>query len=77
MCIGEKHIKWTDKKWYEINNRIEEVISVDIAFESNYDKVLIAVKEETIVKQIKQELIEFGVEENKILWKTPIILKNL
>ena len=75
--IGEKHIKWTDKKWYEINNRIEEVISVDIAFESNYDKVLIAVKEETIVKQIKQELIEFGVEENKILWKTPIILKNL
>ena len=53
------------------------MISVDIAFESNYDKVLIAVKEETIVKQIKQELIEFGVEENKILWKTPIILKNL
>ena len=29
------------------------------------------------IKAIKQELIEFGVEENKILWKTPIILKNL
>ena len=47
------------------------------AFESNYDKVLIAVKEEIIANQIKQELIEFGVEEDKILWEMPIILKNL
>ena len=75
--VGKKHIKWTDKKWYEINNRIEEVISMNSAFESNYDKVLIAVKEEIIANQIKQELIEFGVEEDKILWEMPIILKNL
>ena len=41
---------------------------------SNYDMILIAVYHEIMAEQIKDKLLELGVDEKKIVWKKPVTI---
>ncbi len=75
--LPRERIIWTDKNWVSIRSKIEEVQSLDQALNTEYTKVFVAVKDSRIATQMKNDLINLGVEPGKILWEEPIILKNL
>ncbi len=59
------------------NNWGGNVISPADAFSKDYDLVLLAVENEGTAEKIKMDLIEKGVPEEKIIWKEPIVLKDV
>ena len=48
------------------------IVTPDAIKECEYDYVIIAVREEELSNEIKKELQEKGVVEEKILWSKPI-----
>ncbi len=62
---------WVDKQ-YEKYQEKYPVRSVAELGETEYDVLMIAVKDRELAENIKCELISRGIEEIKILWKEPI-----
>lgn len=60
---------WTDKNFKDGSHII--CISRERLKEINYDIILIAVKSMVTADEIKRDLIELGVDEEKILWMKP------
>lgn len=50
---------------------------VSALLEDSYDYVVIAVEKEKVGNEIKQELIDMGVDANKLLWRKPLELMDL
>ena len=64
---------WVDKHWDEITDVNEKIYPIDELGEADYDCILIAVKRKELADSIKEELLELGINEDKIWWKSPII----
>ncbi len=62
-------VKWVDRRYQEIQyeNRMK-IDSVDSICNVEFDAVLIAVFDEEIVNQIKQDLMQLGIPEQKMIW---------
>lgn len=68
-------VLWVDKS-SELCKKYADLISpVNMIFKTDYDYIVLAVKNYKMADEIRSELIEQGVENNKILWKKPIYLK--
>ena len=57
---------WTDSNWKKIDNSC--IISVEEALKKEFDKIVIAIKNEEIVQNVCNELKNKGVPESKIRW---------
>lgn len=57
---------WTDSNWKKIDNSC--IISVEEALKKEFDKIVIAIKNEKIVQNVCNELKNKGVPESKIIW---------
>ena len=57
---------WTDSNWKKIDNSC--IISVEEALKKEFDKIVIAIKNEEIVQNVCNELKNKGVPESKIIW---------
>lgn len=57
---------WTDSNWEKIDNSC--IISVEEALKKEFDKIVIAIKNEKIVQNVCNELKNKGVPESKIIW---------
>ena len=57
---------WTDSNWEKIDNSC--IISVEEALKKEFDKIVIAIKNEKIVQNVCNELKNKGVPESKIRW---------
>lgn len=57
---------WTDSNWEKIDNSC--IISVEEALKKEFDKIVIAIKNEEIVQNVCNELKNKGVPESKIIW---------
>ena len=66
-------VLWVDKHWDEITDVNEKIYPIDELGEADYDCILIAVKRKELADSIKEELLELGINEDKIWWKSPII----
>lgn len=65
-------ILWVDKQYERFAETNLGVKSVKELENVDLDCMLIAVKEKELADSIKQELLEYGVPEEKIWWKEPI-----
>lgn len=66
-----KVVAWVDKNAFKYKNDCAEVSEPERLKEIEYDILIIAVKDYELAEQIKKELIEQGISENKITWSTP------
>lgn len=71
--MGKEPVVWVDKQ-YERYQEKYPVKSVEILESASYDLLLIAVKDKEVADKIKEELISGGIEEDKIVWKEPIMV---
>lgn len=62
---------WVDKKPELYAGQLTKVEPVERIFDVEYDYIVIAVKKEKAAKDIEDELISMGIEEDKILWGEP------
>ena len=61
-----KHVLWVDKNADAIkDNRVQKITSIQDGF---YDYILIAIENKNICRQIFDELVEIGIEKNKIIF---------
>lgn len=64
-------VGWLDGNYNQCNFNYREVQGMDALDRLQYDVILIAVKRISMAMQIKSELINKGIEEDKIIWKEP------
>ena len=62
-------VLWVDKKWETIDSTEIPVVGVSQIYDVDYDYIVIAVKNKSLMLEIKNELLGMGVELHKILWK--------
>lgn len=71
-CIQEDEnfnlVSWVDKKCFNqlIQGYLIEEPSIGIKKE--YDKIIIAVKSESVAEEIRSELVQMGVKQENIIW---------
>lgn len=65
-----------DKNWSGMTDTAYEVCPPDRILEVPYDVVIIAVEPEELYGNIRAELKELGVEDEKIIWKKPRIIRT-
>ena len=64
-------VKWVDKDFKNYEKQGMEVEDPQDLFNIEFDYIIIAVKGENIAEIIKEELIQMGIGEEKILWHKP------
>lgn len=68
-----KLVLWVDKAGLE-HNKPYPVVSPEKIDDCEYDYIIIAVKQKGLADEIKKELAERGIINEKILWRVPAIL---
>lgn len=63
---------WVDKRFESCRAKGMDVCPVETLKGQRYDYVLVAVKQEPLFGEIKEELLHMGVEEDKIVWGKPL-----
>lgn len=67
-----KLVLWVDKQWQNLTDFSGVVYPVEAIIEIDYDYILLAVEKKELAEEIKNELINMNISEEKILWKKPI-----
>lgn len=66
-------VAWIDSNYQNIHYECTEVVGKEFLKEADYDVLLIAIKDERNVSNIKESLVtEEGVDADKIIWMKPI-----
>lgn len=68
---------WASKNWEKERENGLDVSPVDSLLTAEYDYVVIAVEREEMAREIKTELIQLGLDKERLLWKKPIYIVNL
>lgn len=63
---------WVDANYNKYQNEKVKIESPEILRFIFFDKIIIAVKDEGLAVQIKNDLISFGINEKKIFWCYPV-----
>ena len=76
-AVGKQYKEWIDQmdfyqliSWIDKNGGIG-IDQVESIKEIEFDYVLIAVKQESMADEIRGQLKEYGIDDNKIIWKAP------
>lgn len=64
-------VAWVDKHFENYKFDYREVVGIEMLSSYDFDILLIAVLNKFLADEITLELIESGVQENKIVWKQP------
>lgn len=62
-------VSWVDKNYQERKKSGLPVEALGDALYKGYDFIVVAVNKRGIAEEIKKELLEYGVKEDKIIWK--------
>ena len=68
---------WVSKNWQKYSGKDMEVSPVTKLLEVEYDYVIIAVSGQKMAEEIKLELVEMGIQKDKLLWEAPINMRTL
>ena len=66
---------WVDKNASKYKYEYHAIVHPDQLSKYDYDVCIIAVNRQSLADRIKYELIEYGIEESKIIWKKPEYLR--
>lgn len=67
-------VMWVDSDWERLQKEGFNVQSANQIFSTNYDYILIAVKNQDKAEEIRDQLQEKGIDHSKIIWTAPIQL---
>lgn len=62
---------WVDKDYEKYQEKEWDVHPVEYLNESEYDYILVAVRKQTVFREIKEELTGMGIAEEAIIWGRP------
>lgn len=62
---------WVDADYRNLQREGLDVEPPEVIMNLEYDYIVIAVSSRTMADEIRSSLLNFGVEENKIIWKEP------
>lgn len=69
-----KIVAWVDKNYDQYNFTFRKVENVKRLVSVKFDLVVIAVKNKDIAKNIQQDLVRLGINEQKIIWQSPAFI---
>ena len=61
-------VLWVDENYLDFENEVYDVKSPEMLRELSFDVVVIAIKNKDIVRQVKEKLKNYGINQNKIVW---------
>ena len=67
-------VAWVDKNYSRFNYDFCGVVSPEILSSIEFDTIVIAQAHESIAGEIRESLIQFGIENEKIVWDVPKLL---
>lgn len=65
-------VLWVDTNAEQYRKKGLRVSDIDCIYEQEYDEIIIALKNRVIAENIKTNLIQSGINKEKILWKEPV-----
>ena len=65
-------VAWVDKNFAKFNYKEGKVEPIDRMDEIDFDLILIAVREESVAKEIKNSLAKSGIDREKLFWIAPV-----
>jgi FlaA1/EpsC-like NDP-sugar epimerase len=65
---------WVDRDYEKLNGGIE---NPDIILQREFDFVVIAINDKFITKDIIEKLCAMGIDEKRIIWRSPQINENI
>lgn len=68
-------VKWVDRNYKKINNADMRICAVEDILITKYDKIVLAIERADLAKEMKELLLNIGVEEEKIVWNPPAVKK--
>lgn len=71
QCKDIEIVAWIDQRWEEIRFDYASVTGISSLSQCDYDKIVIAVREEATAKEIENVLIRYGQPRDRIYWKKP------
>lgn len=67
-------VLWADKNWRTYQDTYMPVSDPKRIRDCEYDYLIIAAKSRELANEIRQELIQQGIDADKILWRVPAVL---
>lgn len=67
-------VLWADKKWRDYADTSLPIVSPEQLLQTEYDYIIIGVKRRELAEAIRDELLEMGVDRDRILWRMPAVL---
>lgn len=64
-------VLWVDKNWEKYQGTYMPISDPKDIKDCEYDFIIIAVMRRTLAEEIRQELMQQGVDEERILWRVP------
>lgn len=64
-------VSWVDKDYLSITYEFSKIESIDVALGLEFDVILIAIRDETIVNSVIDYLHLRGIEKSRIMWNEP------
>lgn len=62
-------IIWVDRNYLNLRFKEKNIIDPNILFEEKIDKVIIAIENKDLALEIMNDLIQKGINKNKLVWK--------
>ena len=69
-------VLWVDQNFGALCDENQKIESVNEILMAEYDYILIALSNIYVAQEVKKQLIDLGIVEDKILWEMPIVLSN-
>lgn len=70
-CMQIELCGWVDRDYEKYQEKELDVKPVEYLNESEYDYILVAVRKQTVFREIKEELTGMGIAEEAIIWGRP------
>ncbi len=71
QCIKKHHlgkvVGWVDNRWYDLDQTEFPIMPLDSLLSFSYDYILIVIQDQLIQKEVKENLLFWGVPRDKIL----------
>lgn len=74
LNIGDINLAvWVDNSWKNYIREGYPVKPIDALFSADFDKIVIAVKNPEVAKEVVENLVGWGIEESKIIYEQPVV----
>lgn len=71
-----KVVAWVDNSWKNYKGREVPVRPIDWLLQCSFDYLIIAIQNEIIVNEVIDNLVSWGIDNNKIIFEPPVLISN-